>query len=132
MRTEPRCEQRKALEYLSELKGKKVWANVGKVSSSGMTRYISLYVITERDKYVGDGKYIPEPYIQKLDYFVAGALGLQLTEWGVRIGGCGMDMIFAMITHINWAVWKYDHPGQELDVQCEYAYCFDSNNYGRL
>ena len=88
------------LDHLVALKGKKVWARVNSVSRSGMSRRISLYVVTQR-RYEKDGKKVHEPYIQKIDYWVAQATGRKSNNDGVQIGGCGMDMIFALIESIN-------------------------------
>ena len=118
------------LDHLVELKGKKVWAKVNTVSRSGMSRRISLYVVTQR-RYEKDGKKVHEPYIQKIDYWVAQATGRKSNSDGVQIGGCGMDMIFALIESINWAVWEYEHPGEDIG-RGYYDYCFDANDYGYL
>ena len=125
-------EQKDALDKLVEYKGKKVWAKVNTVSRSGMSRRISLYVVyigTRRDNKTGKNK--RAPHIQRLDYWVARATGRKSNEDGVLIGGCGMDMIFALIESINWAVWKYEHPGEDIGARY-YNYCFDANDYGYL
>ena len=125
-------EQKDALDRLLEYRGKKVWAKVNTVSRSGMNRRISLYVVVERryeDRISGIPK--AEPYIQKIDYWVARATRRKSNEDGVQIGGCGMDMIFALIESINWAVWKYEHPDEDIGSRY-YDYCFDANDYGYL
>lgn len=118
------------LDWLVSFKGQKVWARVNSVSRSGMSRRISLYVITNR-RFNKDGNPVDEPYIQKLDYWVAQATGRKHHQEGVQIGGCGMDMIFALIESINWAVWNYEHPGEDIGSRY-YDYCFDANDYGYL
>lgn len=126
------AEQKDALDRLLEYKGKKVWAKVNTVSRSGMSRRISLYVIdfrTYHDMKTGKKKRVPS--IQKIDYWVARATGRKSNEDGVQIGGCGMDMIFALIESINWAVWKYKYPGEDIGSRY-YDYCFDANDYGYL
>ena len=123
-------EMKNGLDHLVALKGKRVWAKVNTVSRSGMSRRISLYVVTQR-QYLRDEKEVSDAYIQKLDYWVAQATGRKSSTDGVQIGGCGMDMIFALIESINWAVWAYEHPGEDIGSRY-YDYCFDANDYGNL
>ena len=69
--------------YIKE--GQTVYTSVKSVSSSGMSRTMSLYVVD------GDR-------IQNITYYVAQALGWPLVEKNgsrvLRVGGCGMDMGF--------------------------------------
>ena len=83
-----RAEQEDARErllthYLKE--GQTVYTSVKSVSSSGMSRTMSLYVVD------GDR-------IQNITYYAAQALDWPLVEKNgsrvLRVGGCGMDMGF--------------------------------------
>ena len=69
--------------YIKE--GQTVYTSVKSVSSSGMSRTMSLYVVD------GDR-------IQNITYYVAQALEWPLVEKNgsrvLRVGGCGMDMGF--------------------------------------
>jgi hypothetical protein len=69
--------------YIKE--GQTVYTSVKSVSSSGMSRTMSLYVV-DGDK------------IQNITYYVAQALEWPLVEKNgsrvLRVGGCGMDMGF--------------------------------------
>ena len=78
------------IEYLkSSLKdGDTIYTNVQHVSQSGMTRDIKIISIKEN---------IPLNY----NYYVSKALGYKIKNNGVRIGGCGMDMGFAIVYDLS-------------------------------
>ncbi len=66
----------------------RVYQIVRKVAPSGMSRVISTYVIHQGD-------------LVCLDYRVHVLTGLPLAkDQGVRIGGCGMDMGFALLDRL--------------------------------
>jgi hypothetical protein len=87
-----RNEQAEALAQLREvlMPGDTVYTILRKVSSTGMNRQISLFVIK-------DNKMV------RLSHLVARALDYKLTDknpgrnWAIRIGGCGMDMGFHLV-----------------------------------
>lgn len=64
--------------------GRKVYCNVTKVAASGMSRTIQFYVIN------GDG-------LERITPLIAGAADYKLTDDGLRVSGCGMDMCFAVL-----------------------------------
>lgn len=68
-------------------KGSKVYTVVRHVSRSGMSRSISLHVVSMTN----DG-----PEIVDVTGWAALVLGwpLDRRNWGLKIGGCGMDMAF--------------------------------------
>ena len=78
------------IEYLkSSLKdGDTIYTSVQHVSQSGMTRDIKIINIKEN-----------RPY--NYNYYVSKALGYRIKNNGVRIGGCGMDMGFALIYNLS-------------------------------
>ena len=66
--------------------GTVIWARVNQVSSSGMSRRISLYIVNDTKDIVD------------ITYWTAKALGWQYTKYeDMRVGGCGMDMLFHTI-----------------------------------
>lgn len=85
------------IQYLRELKEimeknaktNKIYATVKTVSRSGMSRTICFYYVSK------DG------YIYNLNYKISKILGYKLTDNGVRVGGCGMDMIFHCLYVVN-------------------------------
>ena len=80
-----------------------VYTKLDSVSSSGMSRQISVYVAR-----VGDEKYYlgAVPYIQNITYWVAKATGHSLGKTGgIKIGGCGMDMGFALVYNLGRAMF---------------------------
>ena len=91
---EARRELRKFIQV-----GQTVYCNVRSVSGSGMMRIISLHVI-ESDH---DGK----PYLRDITGWVAKALDYRLDRdrWGLKVGGCGMDMCFATVYDLGSALF---------------------------
>ncbi len=73
-------------------KGSTVYVSVGRVARSGMSRTIHVRTIAKG-----------EP--RQWDWHVARVLGLTLTDDGVRIGGCGMDMGFQIVYLLGRHLW---------------------------
>lgn len=73
----------------------KVYQIVRHVSKSGMSRDISTYVVDS-----SDGSLV------RLDWAIGTLVGgLNSKRDGVRIGGCGMDMCFALLDHALHAAY---------------------------
>jgi hypothetical protein len=87
-----KAEQEEARQRLREWikPGDTIWTTVRHVSQSGMTRDISCYLIEEN-----------EP--RWLSWLVAKACGYRFNRKhdAVRIGGCGMDMGFAIVYDLS-------------------------------
>lgn len=87
MSTKKERQQAEAIERLKEWGLKKntlVYGKVTKVSNSGMSRNITLYIL--------DGK-----RMVNISHWVAEALGWPSVDGfdgGIRVSGCGMDMVF--------------------------------------
>lgn len=86
-----------AVQILKEwgvVDGSTINAKVNKVSASGMSRNVALYIVI-------DGE------IKDISFWAAKAL-----EWnysnkyngGIRVTGCGMDMLFATIDALSYAM----------------------------
>lgn len=69
----------------------KVYCSIGSVAKSGMSRRIKLYVVVNGD-------------IIRISHLVAKILESNFNDDGVRINGCGMDMGFAMVDHLEWKI----------------------------
>jgi len=67
--------------------GRKVFCNVTKVAASGMSRNIQFYVIEGDD-------------LQRITHLIAGAADYPMTDDGLRVSGCGMDMRFAVLDSV--------------------------------
>lgn len=76
--------------------GQKVFCNVTHVSSSGMSRTIDFYVIENND-------------LVRITHLIAGAADYSMTDNGLRVGGCGMDMRFAVLDSV--------YPANSLDIR---------------
>lgn len=73
--------------------GDKVYCILRSVSSSGMSRSISLYVKSEGD-------------MRNVDSLVSDALGYKLAKkGGLQVSGCGMDMGFHLVYALGCALW---------------------------
>ena len=73
--------------------GAKVYCILRSVSSSGMSRAISLYVKSEGD-------------MRNIDSLSAGALGYKLSKKeGLLVSGCGMDMGFLLVYSLGSTLW---------------------------
>ena len=80
--------------------GDTIYTSLNHVSRSGMLRAISLLV--GRDKDVID-----------VSFYAAKAMGDKLhPKGGIKISGCGMDMGFALVYNLGWALWPkgFDTP----------------------
>lgn len=79
--------------------------NVTKVSTSGMTRRMKVYVI-----YKGE--------LHNITHMVAEATGWNQNENGVSVQGCGMDMCFHMLdTYVGKAFRTHKRPHHMKAVQ---------------
>ena len=73
--------------------GAKVYCILRSVSSSGMSRAISLYVKSEGD-------------MRNIDSLSADALGYKLAKQaGVLVSGCGVDLGFHLVYSLGGALW---------------------------
>ena len=90
-------EKKEALRELKHLcKGSRIYARVNHVSSSGMSREITFRVLKKNSLYNITG------LIQKITGYSWGR------SWdGIRVGGCGMDMIFNTLYVVNCVGIRY-------------------------
>ena len=82
-------------ELKKDLKNKKIIATVKSVSRSGMSRIITF------------NYYNKKHYLYNIDYKISKLLNYRLTDHGVSVGGCGMDMIFHVLYSINSLAINY-------------------------
>ena len=102
--TKKEIAQAEAVKTLKEwgiVNGMTIFAKVVRVSASGMSRNVRLYVIDESN---GDHK----PSIVDISYWSAKAL-----EWrykgdgyneGIIVSGCGMDMLLHTVDSLSYAM----------------------------
>lgn len=100
-------EQQEAIEKLRAIfpPGSKIYTKVTHVARSGMSRSIELY-------YVADGE------ICNCSWLVARALGdpIDQKNGGVKIGGCGMDMGFALANALSYKLHGLKDVGEEAEA----------------
>lgn len=100
----PTIKQRERDESLAEMRehfkpGQTVYTILRHVSSSGMSREISVITINEAGE------------IRQWDRHVSRVLGYPLAKReGLRVGGCGMDMGFALVYNLGAALWPDGTP----------------------
>jgi len=84
--------------------GQTVYCMLRHVSSSGMSRRISLYIVTPAKKGQPAG-------LRNIDGLTATVTGHTLADkGGISMGGCGMDMGFALVYALGRAVWPKGTP----------------------
>jgi hypothetical protein len=86
-----------ALEMLHKFvqPGDTIYTIVTHVSKSGMSRDIKMYTIKDNEPVYLSG-------------YVARALDLRLSNDGVRVGGCGMDMGYHLVMNLSYALHGYE------------------------
>lgn len=96
-------EKQEAREQLKEIIGdtRTIYTKLNHVSRSGMYRVIDVFIIQDN-----------KPL--RISWSVAKAIGNKYDRRheGVGIGGCGMDMGFAIVYNLSMALFcpdKYDH-----------------------
>lgn len=102
--------EREKLEAREKLRewikpGDTVYTILRHVSRSGMSRDISTVVLDRESK---------RPFLHP-DYLIAKATGSTLSrKEGIKIGGCGMDMGFALVSNLSYALYGdgYDCTGE--------------------
>lgn len=72
--------------------GRVVYTDVNSISSSGMSREISVYI--------ADGK-----HIRNITHLVSDATAHAEGKKGIRMQGCGMDMGFALVYALGQNLW---------------------------
>ena len=84
------------MEYLETLRGGKIIYTIKNVSKSGMSRTASFAVLHNNE-------------VHDLNFYLIELLNLKATKniYGVRLRGCGTDMIFHTITSLNYKYMEY-------------------------
>lgn len=101
-----KAEQAQALEYILETvkPGDTIYTILRHVSASGMSRVIDLKVV------------LPDGSIGQIGWNAARAMGMKYdtNKEGIRIGGAGMDMGFALVYDLAATLWPngYECPGE--------------------
>ena len=79
--------------------GSKIYTKLESVSSSGMSRRISLYVVAPAKK--------GQPaQIANITYSASVAMERKVSDLGgIQVGGCGMDMGFSLVYDLGASLW---------------------------
>lgn len=110
-------DQKDALKFLKKVIkiNSEILVNIHSVSKSGMSRKMSAYVVTDVDCWkTKNGKDFKSKRkdLVKLNWHLKKA-GLEtLDECGqIKVGGCGMDMAFALTYNIKCALYGHEKGG---------------------
>lgn len=97
--TEREAEKQEAIATLRKIlkPGQRVYTSLDRVSSSGMSRRISV-IIPGKGR---DG----QPSIRNISWLVSQATGIPLVEGSLRVGGAGMDMGFHVVYTLGRAMF---------------------------
>ena len=109
-----KAEIQRAYEALKPCKGMTVYGTVNSVSRSGMSRRIEFYVATEKNE------------IHRIGYYIAKIAGYPYdADKGLLVTGCGMDMIFSVLSNFNYSV-------AQLETGKNLTELLNSGEYGRI
>ena len=103
-----------ALRRMGVKEGTKVYTNVTQVARSGMSRHITVHVVSPvtRKFDIGghaDGTGSSRTYeIRSITFHVARILGYKRDAHtgALKVGGCGMDMGFAVVYELSAAMFR--------------------------
>jgi len=87
-------EKLEAYEILKKYRGQKIGACIKSVSKSGMSRKIEFY----------------SSNFDRIGYYIAKIIGYSynVEKGGIKVDGCGMDMIFHVLSSLNYEMAKLD------------------------
>lgn len=109
--------KRNAERFLKAVREHRILCNVKRVSSSGMSRVIGVYEIQNDE----NGR----PHILQFNWFL-GQMGWTYSDKdnAIRVGGCGMDMIFHLLytTVENLRYYGFDVEPRLEFTTCDYMY----------
>ena len=117
-------DQDQAWEYLQQFRNKPVAASVKSVSRSGMNRRIEFYA---------DG-------YNRIGWAIATCLGDSHNDKGISVGGCGMDMVFSVLSNFNYFAAQKD-TGKTIQEMLKTGECgthiydkyfFDADRYSTI
>ncbi len=108
-------------DYLQQFRNKEIAAVIKSVSSSGMSRRIEFYA---------DG-------YNRIGYSLAVLGNYSYNDKGLRVDGCGMDMIFSVLSKFNYFAAQKDTgktiqellKTKECGERIYDKYFFNANNY---
>ncbi len=110
-------EKRQARKYLKRYRGQRLACVIKSVSRSGMSRKMEFYT----------------PNFDRVGYYIACLIDYPYhPDKGLSVSGCGMDMIFHVLSSLNYAMAQLDGKYDELREKGERIYdnyFTDANNY---
>lgn len=77
---------------LKKIKGKRIVCKIESVSRSGMTRKMAFYAVINNE-------------LVHITHIISGVAGYKLDKnHNIVVGGCGMDMVFSVLSNFNYAM----------------------------
>lgn len=117
-------------ELLEDVRGQKVYCNITRVSRSGMTRKMRFYAINKKDN-----------KLSNITHLIAEIADYKMDKnHDLVVNGCGMDMIFSVLSNFNYAMARID-TGKDIQELLKTKECgeriydqyfFNANNYNIL
>jgi hypothetical protein len=104
-KAEKQADREKSIKFLKTFlkPGSTVYTVLRKVSSSGMSRHISVLVARKKRAYEGQPV---KPVIRDIGWHVANVTGFTLNDnHSLKVGGCGMDMGFHVVYSLGRALY---------------------------
>lgn len=106
---------KKELKHFLKYRNKQVFVNITKVSKSGMTRKMRFYVINKNHQ------------LERINYEISVIADYKLDlNSDLIVKGCGMDMVFSVLSNFNYAISKILDGKQTKNYA---TYFFDANHY---
>lgn len=115
-------------ELLESARGKKVFCNIVSVSKSGMSRKMRFYIIENDD-------------LRNITHLISEIAGYKMdNDYNLKVSGCGMNMIFSVLSNFNYAMAQLD-TGKTLTELLKTKECgeriydnyfIDANYYGQM
>lgn len=106
-------EKTEAYENIKQWRNYKILVVIKSVSASGMHRRISFYT---------EGGY-------KIDHLIAPLTEYSYNDKGLSVSGCGMDMIFSVLSNLNYAIGRIE-TGANINNYNDYF--IDASHYKLL
>lgn len=99
IKAQQELDRKESYDYLHSIikPGSEIKTILRHVSSSGMTRYISLFTVVEKE-------------LINITFHAARVMGEKVTDyrgnWTIKVGGCGMDMCFSLVYDLGRYLYR--------------------------
>ncbi len=113
---------KEAYDFLISVKGYQIYARIVSVAKSGLSRRMEFAIVKDN-------------HILNITQNIATALAEPYDYGrGMNVKGCGMDMIFYILTQLNYALANHEGRPISGEGNAKFSYAnayFDANKYRR-